>query len=160
MIEYRKIEPADDAKIAKIIRSNLEKFHLDIPGTAYFDPELDHLSAYYNREPLKRCYFIALDEADRVIGGIGIAEFDGIEYCAEMQKLYLDDCAKGKGYSRKLVAAAESWAREAGYKQVYLETHSNLKVAMGLYEKLGFTQIEKPACVVHSTMDHFYLKYL
>ena len=48
MLNYRKIEPADDKRIAEIIRANLEKFHLDIPGTAYFDPELDHLSAYYN----------------------------------------------------------------------------------------------------------------
>ena len=36
-----------------------------IPGTAYFDPELDHLSAYYNSMPAKRCYFIALDESVR-----------------------------------------------------------------------------------------------
>ena len=37
MLNYRKIKTCDDAKIAQIIRSNLEKFHLDIPGTAYFD---------------------------------------------------------------------------------------------------------------------------
>ena len=35
----------DDAAIAAIIRANLERYHLDIPGTAYFDPELDHLSS-------------------------------------------------------------------------------------------------------------------
>ena len=55
---------------------------------------------------------------------------------------------------------AENWAREAGYKKLYLETHSNLKAAMGLYEKLGFRQIERPASVLHGTMDHFYLKEL
>ncbi len=38
MLKYRKITAADDAAIAKIIRENLEKQHLDIPGTAYFDP--------------------------------------------------------------------------------------------------------------------------
>lgn len=30
MLNYRKIEPADDKRIAEIIRTNLEKFHLDI----------------------------------------------------------------------------------------------------------------------------------
>ncbi|MDY5502394.1 MAG: hypothetical protein SPF77_07455, partial [Gemmiger sp.] len=30
MLQYRKITPADDAEIAKIIRFNLEKFHLDL----------------------------------------------------------------------------------------------------------------------------------
>ena len=34
--------------------------------------------------PAKGCYFIVLDEADQVIGGVGIAEFNGIEDCAGM----------------------------------------------------------------------------
>ena len=160
MLKYRRITADDDEALARIIRTNLEKMDLNIPGTAYFDSELDHLSAYYNSSPEKRCYFTVLDEEDRVIGGIGVAEFSGIENCAEMQKLYLDDSAKGKGYSREMVSAAEAWAKNAGYQKLYLETHSNLKVAMKLYEKLGFKEIEKPSCVLHGTMDHFYLKNL
>ena len=54
MPKYRKIEAADDRKIAKIIRANLEKHNLDIPGTAYFDPQLDCLRAYYKADPEKR----------------------------------------------------------------------------------------------------------
>ena len=92
-MRYRKIEAADDPKIAEIIRANLEKLGLNFPGTAYFDPELDHLSAYYNKIPKRRSYFVALDEAGQVIGGVGIAEFEGIASCAELQKLYLKDCA-------------------------------------------------------------------
>lgn len=151
---------ADDEAIAGIIRANLEKFHLNIPGTAYYDPELDHLSTFYNRAPDKRCYFVALDETDRIVGGVGVAEFAGIEDCAEMQKLYLDDSAKSKGYSKELISAAETWAKNAGYKRIYLETHSNLKIAMKLYESSGFKRIEKPSCVLHGAMDHFYLKSL
>ncbi len=158
MMKYRRITASDDEVIAKIVRSNLEKLHLNIPGTAYYDPELDHLSEYYNCEPTKRCYFVVLDEKEHVVGGVGIAEFSGIEGCAELQKLYLDDSAKGNGYSKQLVFIAEKWAKEAGYKHLYLETHSNLKVAMKLYEKLGFEQINRPASVLHGTMDHFYLK--
>ena len=160
MMKYRRIIAGDDEAIARIVRTNLESMHLNIPGTAYYDPGLEHLSAYYNSVPTKRCYFIALNEADQVIGGVGIAEFNGIEACAELQKLYLDDSAKGKGYSKELLSLAESWAKDAGYQQLYLETHSNLKIAMKLYEKMGFRQIEKPSCVVHGTMDHFYLKRL
>lgn len=160
MTEYRKIEPADDAKIAKIIRSNLEKFHLNLPGTAYFDPELDHLSAYYNSAPDKRCYFVAVEEGGQLVGGVGIAEFDGIEACAELQKLYLDDSAKGKGYGKALMRLAEEQARSAGYEKLYLETHTNLSAALNLYEKMGFRRIEKPCLVQHSTMNRFYLKKL
>ena len=122
---------------------------------------MEYMTASQAAKKLKyRRITAADDEADQVIGGVGAAEFNGIEDCAEMQKLYLDDSAKGKGYSKELVAAVENWAKEAGYKKLYLETHSNLTAAMKLYEKLGFKQIEKPACVLHGTMDHFYLKNL
>ncbi len=160
MLNHRKIESGDDAKIAEIIRANLEKFHLNIPGTAYFDPELDHLSAYYKSNPEKRAYFIAFDTDQNIAGGVGIAEFSGIDCCAELQKLYLDDTAKGKGYGKELVKLAENWAKNAGYKNLYLETHTNLEAALHLYEKAGFHQIEKPCLTQHSTMNRFYLKEL
>lgn len=160
MLNYRKIEAADDKRIAEIIRANLEKLHLNIPGTAYFDPELDHLSAYYNSDPSRRAYFVALDDDGQVIGGVGIAEFDGIEKCAELQKLYLDDSVKGKGYGKELMRIAEDQARAAGYENLYLETHTNLSVALKLYEKMGFHQIEKPCSTQHGTMNCFYLKKL
>lgn len=160
MLKYRKIEAADDKRIAEIIRTNLEKFQLNIPGTAYFDPQLDHLSAYYNIGTKPRAYFVALNEKNEVAGGVGIAEFEGISDCAEIQKLYLDDSIKGKGCGRKLMEVAENWAKEAGYQQLYLETHSNLKTAIKLYEKLGYKQIARPKTVLHGTMDHFYLKKL
>ncbi len=160
MLKYRPIEEADNEMIAKIIRANLEKMKLNIPGTAYFDPQLDNLNAFYNAEGKNRVYFVATDENNRVIGGVGVAEFDGFENCAELQKLYLGDEAKGKGYGKELMNIAESWAKSAGYKQLYLETHSNLKAAISLYEKLGFHPIDKPKEVLHGTMDHFYLKYL
>lgn len=157
----RPILPEDDPKIAEIIRNNLKRFHLDLPGTAYFDPELDHLSAYYHSEPSsRRAYFVVLDKAGKVVGGAGFAEFEGIERCAELQKLYLDDSVKGRGYGKALMRAVEDNACAAGYQSLYLETHTNLSAALKLYEKLGFQPIEKPCPTQHSTMDRFYLKQL
>lgn len=157
MFNYRKIEADDDERIAEIIRANLEKFRLNIPGTAYFDPELNHLSAYYNSNPSKRAYFVALDDG-QVIGGVGFAEFDGIENCAELQKLYLDDSVKGMGYGKELMRIAEDQAKAVGYENLYLETHTNLSAALKLYEKMGFHRIEKPCSTSHGTMNRFYLK--
>lgn len=156
----RLITAADDSIIAEIIRMNLKKFHLDIPGTAYFDPELDHLSEYYNCFPEKRAYFIATDKAGAVIGGVGIAEFDGLPNCAEVQKLYLTDKAKGKGFGKALMQAVETYAKEIGYRRLYLETHTNLESAIIFYKKRGYHQIDKPKETPHSTMNRFFLKEL
>lgn len=156
----RSIRPEDDAPLSRIIRSNLEQFHLDIPGTAYFDPELDHLSRYYGAAPNLRAYFVAVDETGQVLGGVGLAEFSGFSHCAELQKLYLAEEVKGRGLGTRLMRQVQSCARGLGYGQMYLETHSNLQAAIRLYEKLGFQRIQRPAGAMHGTMDHFYLKAL
>lgn len=160
MVSCRKIEPSDDGIIEKIIRTNLENLHMDIPGTVYYDPELKYLSAYYRECPEKRAYFVALNEAEQVIGGVGIAECHAFSDCAELQKLYLDDAAKGRGYGRDLIQIAETWAKKAGYQKLYLETHTNFATAIKVYERSGFRRIERPSAVAHGTMNRFLIKDL
>ena len=156
---FREIRPADDPELAKIIRSNLKAHGLDIPGTVYFDENLNRLSDFYLADKAKRFYYIA-EEEGRVIGGIGMAEFEFFDQCAELQKLYLTDTAKGKGTGYKLISLLEDKARELGYKKLYLETHTNLEAAIHIYERSGYSKIEKPDGVVHATMNRFYIKVL
>lgn len=159
-IHIRELKSSDDSKIAELIRSTLREFHLDLPGTVYYDSGLDRLSSFYDALPAQRKYFVAADENDEAHGGVGIAEFSGITHCAELQKLYLMDDVKGRGLGKQLVHIAEEFAKHAGYQFLYLETHTNLTIAIRLYEALGFREIEKPDAVVHSTMNRFYIKEL
>ena len=159
-MKYSEITGRNDAALAKIIRDNLKAHGLDLPGTVYFDDNLDHLSDFYLDKNHKCFYYVLLDDDDNVIGGIGLAEFEFFEDCAELQKLYLADDVKGSGIGYKLVELIENKAREYGYKRLYLETHTNLAAAIHIYEKCGFKLIEKPASVVHATMNRFYIKDL
>lgn len=157
-IKIRKISSADNAALAVIIRKNLESYHLDIPGTAYFDSNVDHLSDYYDARPATSSYFVLVDEKEQVLGGMGFEKIDAIENCAELQKLYLKNEAKGKGYGKILMAHIEAEAKKYGFAKVYLETHSNLREAVCLYQGLGYKEIPKPDFVVHTTMDIFLIK--
>ncbi|MBP5325613.1 MAG: GNAT family N-acetyltransferase [Pseudobutyrivibrio sp.] len=158
-MNYRTITPQDDLILADIIRDNLKAHQLDIPGTVYFDDNLNHLSDFYLASP-GRTYFIALDDDGNVIGGIGLAELDFMPDTAELQKLYLADSAKGQGLSYELMALVEEFAIKKSYNKIYLETHTNLAVAIHVYEKCGYKQIDKPKEVVHSSMNRFYVKDL
>ena len=157
--KIRRIIPEDNSDMANLVRYNLKNHALDIPGTAYFDPSLDNLCAFYS-ESEKRGYYVLTDENDKVLGGVGFAEFEVFEGCAELQKLYLDDSVKGKGIGYAMMEFIESKVKEAGYNKAYLETHSNLKVAIHLYEKIGYERIERPCDVAHGAMDYFFLKKL
>ena len=135
----------------------MKAHHLDIPGTVYFDDGLDHLSGFYDHEG--RSYFVLLD-GKNLVGGIGLAEFEGFPDCCELQKLYLDDSMKGRGLGYQLIEKVEQEARNHGYKRMYLETHTNLQAAIHIYEKTGYKVIDRPDCVFHSTMNRFYMKEL
>ena len=158
-MEIHRLTPEHDAALATLIRANLKAHALDIPGTAYFDAMLDHLSGFYSADPARRAYFILMDDG-RLVGGIGLAEIDLFENCAELQKLYLDDSVKGRGLGYRLIEKVEDAARALGYDRMYLETHTNLQAAIHIYEKSGYALIDRPEAVVHSTMNRFYLKEL
>ena len=155
----REMIPKDNLAVAELIRYNLKKHGLDIPGTVYFDSVLDNLCEFYSDNSM-RGYFVLVDENDSVLGGIGFAEFLPFEDCAELQKLYLADAVKGMGLGYKMIKYVESMMIEKGYKASYLETHSNLKVAMHTYEKSGYKKIERPKEVAHGAMTDFYYKKL
>ena len=154
---FTEIKDCHNAKMASIVRKNLENVGLDIPGTAYFDSSLDCLSSYYGQPD--RMYFVLLRD-NAVVGGVGFAPFELSDSCAEMQKLYLDDSVKGQGLGYTLVEKVEEEMRKAGFRKSYLETHSSLKAAVHLYRKCGYREIERPDGVIHSTMDLFFEKDL
>ena len=143
--------------MAAIVRAALKAHGLDIPGTAYFDEALDHLSVYYDRPG--RAYYVLLEDG-AVTGGVGLAQFEGLPGCCELQKLYLSPTARGRGLGYRMIRFIEERARALGYRQMYLETHTNLQAAIHEYERSGYRQIPRPAAVVHTTMDRFYIKEL
>lgn len=155
----RSIKESDNSQIFEIIRKNLAEYHLDIPGTAYFDPELSHLSSFYHKLPDKRHYFIVENDLSEVVGGGGLAEYDLEKKVAELQKMYLSEKAKGQGLSYQLMAQIEKKAKNLGYQQLYLETHHSLEAALYVYRKHGFREIQHPLLESqHTTMDRFFVK--
>jgi len=148
-LKIRPLERAHNEELYRLIRGILESYGLDKPGTAYFDPELAQLSGHYQQE--NAAYFVMVDGKGHVIGGVGIAPFS--EGVAELQKLYLHEDYRGQGLGEMLLRRALVFAKSR-YQSVYLETHSTLKEAVPLYEKLGFRPLEAPyPGSPHSTMD-------
>jgi putative acetyltransferase len=156
-MRIREIEERDNPAIEQIIKRSLESFNLDIPGTAYFDPQLSNLAQFY-KEQLNAKYWVAVNELDEVVGGVGIAPFGEKTGVCELQKLYIRPESQGMGLSNELMKAALDFAKEH-YTYCYLETMQKLQTANLLYSKLGFQQLDKPIQGSdHNTMDAWYLK--
>ncbi|WP_353477936.1 bifunctional histidine phosphatase family protein/GNAT family N-acetyltransferase [Halobacillus sp. ACCC02827] len=148
-----------DREMERIIKQSLESFGLDIPGTAYYDPELPHLSHFYERTPFAE-YWVALDDSGEVLGGVGIAPFAEEEGVCELQKLYVKPEAQGRGTAKALMETALDYAARH-YEYCYLETVEKLEAANRLYRKFGFSLLEEAlAGSGHGAMDSWYKKKL
>jgi DNA-binding MarR family transcriptional regulator/RimJ/RimL family protein N-acetyltransferase len=61
----------------------------------------------------------------------------------ELAKMGVTESARGRMVGTKMTTAIIDLAREAGAKDLYLETHPTFKPAIAMYKKLGFRQIKK-----------------
>lgn len=140
-INVRTILPEDDRRLAEIIRYTLTEFGAAKPGTVYYDETTDHLSAVFTREG--SCYFVVTMDGE-VAGGAGIYPTQNLppDTC-ELVKLYLSAKARGKGIGKLLMQKCEAAAVEQGYKYIYLETMPELKIAVPMYEKMGYNYLSK-----------------
>ncbi|GEK90327.1 putative acetyltransferase [Alkalibacterium putridalgicola] len=155
MVELRKIAEKDNQAVGEIVQESLKSRGLNLPGTAYFDPHLFSLYAYY-QEP-KRAYWV-LEEEGKIVGGCGIGSFGESETVGELQKLYIRDEAQGKGYAHVLMKQALAFAEEH-YEAVYIDTFASLKEANRLYEKYGFVKLSEPiGGSEHNACDTWFLK--
>jgi len=72
---------------------------------------------------------------DRLVGGLILVPLN--DHQIRMMQVAVDPVRQGEGIGRKLVAYAESRAKEAGYTQIIM--HAMLSV-VAFYEKLGYHQ--------------------
>ena len=141
-INIRNIQPLDNPFLAKIVKDTLAEFGANHPGTVYYDATTDMLFELFQKEGA--AYFVAEINGE-IVGGGGIYPTDGLpaDTC-ELVKMYLLPQARGTGLGRILIEKSIAFAKEAGYKQVYLETMPELKQALKVYAKFGFEYLKEP----------------
>jgi len=141
-ITIREIQPEDNAAMAVIIKTSLEEFGLNIPGTAYFDESTNHLYESFRVAGSK--YFVATADG-KILGGAGVYPSEGLPAdTVELVKMYLAPEHRGKGLGKMLMRRCMALAGELGYKNIYLESMPELAAAVSAYQKLGFELLDKP----------------
>jgi len=139
-LQIRPIQPADNPTIAGIIRTTFTEFGIDRPGTAYYDTAIDDMYSSF-QQPGSR-YHVGLIDG-HIAGGAGIYPSAGLpQGVCELVKMYLSPHARGRGLGKQLIEACMDFARQAGYRQVYIETMPELEKAVSIYERFGFHHLD------------------
>lgn len=141
-ITIREIRQSDNPFLARIVKDTLAEFGANHPNTVYYDSTTDALYELFQEKGSG--YFVA-EVDEKIMGGGGIYPTDGLpEATCELVKMYLLPQARGLGLGRTLVEKSLHFAKEAGYKQVYLESMPELKKALSMYAKFGFDYLKGP----------------
>jgi|SRR5215213_7282642 len=140
-IKIRAIEKKDNNPLAQLVRRTLKEFGANHPGTVYYDETTDHLFEVFT---MPRSVYYVAELENEIVGGGGIFPTAGLpnDTC-ELVKMYLYAQVRGMGLGKLLIQKCIAYAKEAGYKNIYLETMPELKLALKTYEKFGFKYLDQ-----------------
>lgn len=141
-IVIREIRPKDNEQIEAIIKACFHEFKIPLKGTAYEDAETPRMYESYQSD--REVFFVIASEKE-VFGGAGIKQlknFDG-NVC-ELQKMYFSPKIRGKGFGKKMFEICLNAAKDFGFETCYLESASQLKAAIHIYEDFGFEHRTEP----------------
>jgi putative acetyltransferase len=141
-VTIRSIRQSDNPVLSKIVKDTLAEFGANHPNTVYYDPSTDTLYELFQEKGAG--YFVA-EINDEIVGGGGIYPTQGLpaDTC-ELVKMYLLPHARGTGLGRTLIEKSLAFAKETGYKNVYLESMPELRQALKVYAKFGFEYLKGP----------------
>jgi len=138
----REIKPEDNAEIEAIMTTCFKEFELPVVGSSLEDYDVKYM--YEGFQANNSIYFV-VEENGKVLGGGGVKQLKGAtQDTCELQKMYFHPKARGRGYGRLIFDKCMKEAKDFGFKWCYLESASQLKSAIKLYEINGFKHLKNP----------------
>ena len=126
--------PAPTPEAIEILNEYYESLEIQLRDTA------DSL-AHYVASPDSGLWLATL--SGQVVGCVILRPLPSLPHAAECKRLYLRPAARGRGLAHALLIALESYAREQGYRSLYLDTHHGLTAAIALYRSRGYQDCER-----------------
>lgn len=143
-LNVRPIKPADDAEIFSIARAAFEEMGAPREGSVYSDPRMANQSRdFCGRSDAE--YWVVEGEDGLAAGGCGFFPTAGLpDGMAEVVKFYFSPRLRGRGVGRRLLSFVEARARQAGYRELYIESFPEFAAAVAMYERHGYSHIGHP----------------
>jgi putative acetyltransferase len=141
-IVIREIRPEDNPQIEAVIKGCFPEFKIPLKGTAYEDAETPFMFESYKGE--REVYYVIANDIE-VFGGAGIKQLKDFDAgVCELQKMYFSPKIRGKGYGKLMFETCLKTAKDFGFETCYIETASQLKAAIHIYEDFGFKHRTEP----------------
>ncbi|MCX6127830.1 MAG: GNAT family N-acetyltransferase [Proteobacteria bacterium] len=134
----------DEAEIVQLIRQSLLSYPDEGMILASTRRRLAHFYSSYQDDGAS--YLVLRDRSlGRVIGGVGIRSFAGLdarEHIGELRELVLAQDYRGLGLGQQILEASIQKAHQLEYQRLYLEATSEMRHAQNLFRRCGFRAVE------------------
>jgi GNAT superfamily N-acetyltransferase len=94
----------------------------------------------HEMEPPGGAFLLLSDDGEAVACG-GLRTLDADDGLGEIKRMYVVPAARRRGHARRLLAALEDAAREAGLRRLRLDTNAQQPEALELYAATGYAEI-------------------
>ena len=129
--------------LVRRLQSSDQRVASDLLQQLGYDVGPTELAARINRVLADPTHFAAVaEEGSRIYGLVHAYERPALERAHEVvvQSLVVDQSARKGGIGRKLMTAAEAWAKSRGIEQVVLHTRIDRDDARSFYEHVGYNR--------------------
>lgn len=139
MIEIIPFDPARTNDVISLILP-IQQAEFGLPITIEHQPDLLKIPEVY--QDGKGNFWTALD-GDKVVGTIALMDIGNRQ--AELRKMFVDKNYRGREHrtGKRLLDTLIDWAKEKGFKDIYLGTTEVMTTAHRFYEKNGFVEVER-----------------
>lgn len=132
-VRIKKLETINRDALALI-----EEYYEEVHVVARDQPQEIQISL---KEPASGIWLAYLGEEP--VGCVVLRSLPSIPSASECKRLYVRPSARGHRISDKLLDAQEEFARNHGVRWIYLDTYDDLKAAISLYERRGYTRCDR-----------------
>ena len=150
-ITFRRIEPRDDQPVRDLYQLVQVDHATSTRNPAILDYVRSHVSevfatdfaephAYYN---LPGHAFWVAESAGKLVGMAGIEKWPGEAGVARLRHVMVHPSWRRFGIATTILGSAESWCAENGYTSVRLATTDANDVAVAIYLRRGYAEIDR-----------------
>ncbi|GEM_PF-6708971 len=153
------IRSATDSDLEKITQLKYRIFQELCPRLVQWynkHPEAFQTEFYgpKKQNPQLRVFYCVETSQKNIVGcgGLTQKEPDKEPKTAEFTDIYLSPEYRGKGLGKTITRDLIKKARELDFQSIFLTTRIEFKAAIGLYKKLGFTQIKNTKYISNNSI--------
>ncbi|AFY53205.1 sortase-like acyltransferase [Rivularia sp. PCC 7116] len=115
---------------------------------------LQYIDKYFSQQEVDIVEVFVVERTNGKLGGFielnirNYAEGTESKQVPYVEGWYIDSDIRGKGYGKKLIINAQSWAIENGFNELASDAEIENSISIAAHKALGFEEVDRIVCFI------------